>query len=105
MENFVISSKRNKKINIDIKFSKTKNSPLIIFSHGFKGFKDWGAFNLVSNIFANYGLNFLKFNFSHNGVSEENLLGCAVLSSTTLLVDKTSTRYEGFASKSGASNK
>lgn len=74
MENFVISSKRNKKITIDIKFSKTKNSPLIIFSHGFKGFKDWGAFNLVSNIFANSGLNFLKFNFSHNGVSEENLL-------------------------------
>tara|TARA_Y100000991_G_C21783146_1_gene268087 strand:- start:102 stop:404 length:303 start_codon:yes stop_codon:yes gene_type:complete len=74
MEDFVIDSKRNKKITIDINFSKTKNSPLIIFSHGFKGFKDWGAFNLISNIFANSGLNFLKFNFSHNGISPENLL-------------------------------
>ena len=55
-------------------FSKTKNSPLIIFSHGFKGFKDWGAFNFISNTFANSGLNFLKFNFSHNGISQENLL-------------------------------
>ena len=49
MEHFVIDSKRNKKITIDINFSKTKNSPLIIFSHGFKGFKDWGAFNFISN--------------------------------------------------------
>ena len=74
MEHFVIDSKRNKKITIDINFSKTKNSPLIIFSHGFKGFKDWGAFNFISNTFANSGLNFLKFNFSHNGISQENLL-------------------------------
>ena len=74
METFVIPSKRNKNITLDINFTNTKNSPLVIFSHGFKGFKDWGPFNTVSDIFAHSGLNFLKFNFSHNGVSSENPL-------------------------------
>ena len=74
MKTFVIPSQRNKNITLDINFAKTKNSPLIIFSHGFKGFKDWGPFNTVSDIFVKSGLNFLKFNFSHNGVSLERPL-------------------------------
>ena len=72
MKTFVITSQRNIDITLDINFAKIKNSPLVIFSHGFKGFKDWGPFNTVSNIFAQSGLNFLKFNFSHNGFSSEN---------------------------------
>ena len=52
MKTFVIPSQRNKNITLDINFTKTKNSPLVIFSHGFKGFKDWGPFNTVSDIFA-----------------------------------------------------
>tara|TARA_B100001057_G_scaffold389993_1_gene397862 strand:+ start:5954 stop:6775 length:822 start_codon:yes stop_codon:yes gene_type:complete len=71
MKTFVIPSQRNKNIILDINFAKNKNSPLVIFSHGFKGFKDWGPFNTLSDIFAMSGLNFLKFNFSHNGVSFE----------------------------------
>ncbi|MAP55735.1 alpha/beta fold hydrolase [Altibacter sp.] len=41
--------------------------PVIIFCHGYKGFKDWGAWHLVAEAFANAGFFFLKFNFSHNG--------------------------------------
>jgi len=41
--------------------------PVVIFCHGYKGFKDWGAWNLVSEAFAEAGFFFLKFNFSHNG--------------------------------------
>lgn len=41
--------------------------PIVIFCHGYKGFKDWGAWNLVAEAFANAGFFFLKFNFSHNG--------------------------------------
>jgi pimeloyl-ACP methyl ester carboxylesterase len=74
METFVISSQRNKNITLDINFTKSKNDPLVIFSHGFKGFKDWGPFNTISTIFSQSGLNFLKFNFSHNGVSQESPL-------------------------------
>lgn len=46
--------------------------PIVVFCHGFKGFKDWGHFNWVAAQFANSGLAFLKFNFSHNGVTKAN---------------------------------
>lgn len=49
-----------------------KNGDLVIFCHGYKGFKDWGVWNLVAEKFANQGLDFLKFNFSHNGGTVEN---------------------------------
>lgn len=41
--------------------------PLLIFCHGYKGFKDWGAWDLVANAFAKANFVFVKFNFSHNG--------------------------------------
>ncbi len=46
--------------------------PLVIFCHGYKGFKDWGPWNLVAEAFSNQNLFFVKFNFSHNGGSVEN---------------------------------
>jgi pimeloyl-ACP methyl ester carboxylesterase len=46
--------------------NKVKN-PLVIFCHGYKGFKDWGAWDLVAEAFADAGFFFVKFNFSHNG--------------------------------------
>lgn len=45
--------------------------PVVIFAHGFKGFKDWGHFNLVAERFAQKGFVFVKFNFSHNGTTPE----------------------------------
>ena len=45
---------------------------VVVFCHGFKGFKDWGHFNKVSEMFANAGFVFVKFNFSHNGTSPES---------------------------------
>jgi dienelactone hydrolase len=47
--------------------------PTVIFAHGFKGFKDWGGWDLIARHFANAGFAFIKFNFSHNGLSCENL--------------------------------
>ena len=65
----------NRKISIDYRFKETQNSLIpIIYVHGFKGFKDWGASNLVADSFANQGFLFLKFNFSHNGVTSKNPL-------------------------------
>lgn len=46
--------------------------PVIVFAHGFKGFKDWGHFNLLARYFAEAGFVFVKFNFSHNGTSVED---------------------------------
>lgn len=45
--------------------------PLVIFSHGYKGYKDWGAWNLMAEKFAKNGFFFVKFNFSHNGTTIE----------------------------------
>jgi pimeloyl-ACP methyl ester carboxylesterase len=47
-------------------------APLVIFAHGIRGFKDWGAHNLVARYFAENGFRFLKFNFSHNGTTADN---------------------------------
>lgn len=46
--------------------------PVVVFTHGFKGFKDWGHFNLLAKYFAEAGYIFIKFNFSHNGTSVED---------------------------------
>lgn len=41
--------------------------PLVIFCHGFKGYKDWGHFNPISVELVKAGFNLLKFNFTFNG--------------------------------------
>ena len=51
---------------------KEEKLPLVIFAHGYKGYKDWGAWNLMADKFAKNGFYFVKFNFSHNGTSPEN---------------------------------
>lgn len=42
--------------------------PVVVFVHGFKGFKDWGHFGLLARFFAAKGFVFVKLNLSHNGV-------------------------------------
>lgn len=44
-----------------------KNKPVVLFCHGYKGFKDWGAWNLMAEEFAKNGCLFIKFNFAFNG--------------------------------------
>lgn len=46
--------------------------PLVLFCHGYKGFKDWGAWDLVMQTIAKAGFVAVKFNFSHNGTTVEN---------------------------------
>lgn len=47
--------------------------PVIIFLHGFKGFKDWGPFPTACEELSSSGFAVLAMNFSLNGVGE-NLL-------------------------------
>jgi hypothetical protein len=47
------------------------NSPLVIFAHGFKGFKDWGGFPFMMERFAEAGFVAVSFDFSHNGTSHQ----------------------------------
>ncbi|MDP3314314.1 S9 family peptidase [Lutibacter sp.] len=46
--------------------------PVIIFCHGYKGYKDWGAWDFAAQEFANNNFFFVKFNFSHNGGTVQN---------------------------------
>lgn len=58
----------------DITYKPSKNKlPVVLFCHGFKGFKDWGAWPVMADYAADQGVFFIKMNFSHNGISSENL--------------------------------
>lgn len=51
----------------DLQFPDNWNGKLILFSHGFMGFKDWGAWNLMMDFFVDRQFAFCKYNVSHNG--------------------------------------
>ncbi|GAA4095504.1 alpha/beta hydrolase family protein [Mucilaginibacter panaciglaebae] len=72
-EHFTLPGSKGRAMLMDLTYdSRHKTAPLVIFSHGFKGFKDWGTHNLVARHFAQNGYRFLKFNFSHNGTTPDN---------------------------------
>lgn len=72
-QSFTIEGAEGKAILMDLHFKSGEEAhPLVLFVHGFKGFKDWGAYNFVAEYFVKQGFRFLKFNFSHNGTSPEN---------------------------------
>ena len=57
---------------IDLEIPEEFNGEIIIFIHGFMGFKDWGAWNLVQQFFVQQNYGFCKFNTSHNGGTADN---------------------------------
>ena len=72
-KNIVIEGRHHKPILADCIFKDDgKPKPIVIFSHGYKGFKDWGAWDKMGERIASEGFFFVKFNFSHNGTSPEN---------------------------------
>ncbi|HEY9197223.1 MAG TPA: alpha/beta fold hydrolase [Mucilaginibacter sp.] len=72
-DNYTLPGAKGRPMLIDITYDDTfKNAPVVIFAHGFKGFKDWGTHHLVARRFAQHGFKFLKFNFSHNGTTPDH---------------------------------
>ncbi|WP_198943158.1 alpha/beta hydrolase family protein [Polaribacter tangerinus] len=72
-QNFTISGKHQKPIVADVFYTANKTpKKIVVFCHGYKGFKDWGAWNLMAETFAKSGFFFVKFNFSHNGGTVNN---------------------------------
>jgi pimeloyl-ACP methyl ester carboxylesterase len=77
---FTIPGAKDRGMLMDLTYDENfKDAPLVIFVHGFKGFKDWGTHNLVARHFAENGFRFLKFNFSHNGTTPAKPLDFADL--------------------------
>ncbi|MGB0896565.1 MAG: alpha/beta hydrolase family protein [Flavobacteriaceae bacterium] len=64
----VLSHNNRKPILTDVTYIQNQSKkPIVIFCHGYKGFKDWGCWNLLAERIAQSDMFVLKFNFSHNG--------------------------------------
>ncbi|MEJ2005865.1 MAG: dienelactone hydrolase, partial [Cyclobacteriaceae bacterium] len=62
-----------RRYSIDIRWTIDKRpKPVILFLHGFKGFKDWGTFPLIAEKLSDEGFVVVKMNFSHNGVTVDD---------------------------------
>jgi len=73
-KNYKFKGSGDQLITADLTYAAYEEAvPITIFAHGFKGFKDWGAWPLAAEIFAVKGQPFFKFNFSHNGTTPESL--------------------------------
>lgn len=71
-KNILLTGAAGKPIGTDIFLPANESrSPVVIYAHGFNGFKDWGNFDLIAQQFADAGFAFVKFNFSHNGTTPE----------------------------------
>ena len=69
----IIEREFEKSILLDVSYrGDGKKKPIVIFCHGYKGFKDWGYWNAMAEKYAEENLFFLKFNFSHNGGTINN---------------------------------
>ena len=72
IKNMVLPGAGGKPITLDIFYNDSAYKlPVVIYAHGFNGFKDWGNFDLVATAIANAGFVLVKFNFSHNGTTPE----------------------------------
>ncbi len=68
VKNISLEGKHGRPVVTDVYYSeKEEKKPVVIFCHGYKGFKDWGSWNLMAEKFAKNGFMFVKFNFSFNG--------------------------------------
>lgn len=69
MKNQIYIGADGKESLLDLTIPCDFNKKIIVFSHGFMGYKDWGAWYLVENYFTKLGYGFCKYNVSHNGGS------------------------------------
>jgi pimeloyl-ACP methyl ester carboxylesterase len=71
LNNEIYIGSDNRKSLLDLTIPDNFNSKIILFSHGFMGYKDWGAWFLVEKFFTDLGYGFCKYNVSHNGGTVE----------------------------------
>ncbi|MGI8599780.1 MAG: alpha/beta hydrolase family protein [Chitinophagaceae bacterium] len=72
IKNQIIPGYNNKPMAVDIFYKNQKKLPVVIYHHGFNGFKDWANFDLIASQFAEAGFVFVKFNTSHNGTTPQH---------------------------------
>ncbi len=69
----VIKNSHSDEMGCDIYYpeNQSKPLPLLIFLHGFKGFKDWGGFPYMLGKISEAGYAAAGFNFSYNGIGDD----------------------------------
>ncbi len=68
IKNGIYIGANDRKSLIDLQVpEKLECKDILLFIHGYKGYKDWGCWNLVQQYFIDRGLGFAKMNSSHNG--------------------------------------
>lgn len=72
LKNQHFSGAANKQSLIDLVIPGDYNGKMILFIHGFMGYKDWGAWNLMQDFYTSKGFGFCKYNVSHNGTTIDN---------------------------------
>jgi dienelactone hydrolase len=69
---FSVENARGDAVDGDVRFIENGDSkPVIVFCHGFKGFKDWGPFPEWGRRLARAGVVSVHMNFSYNGVHRD----------------------------------
>lgn len=69
-----IKNKYGDNLNTDFRYPASKKAlPLVIFCHGFKGFKDWGCFPYLLDKISSEGYFTVSFNFSYNGTGDNEI--------------------------------
>ncbi|MBI1806428.1 MAG: dienelactone hydrolase family protein [Ignavibacteria bacterium] len=72
-ESFAIRNSLGELIRGDLRYhSEEVKKPVILICHSFMSFKDWGFFPYVAERFAEAGFAAISFNFSRNGVEDDN---------------------------------
>jgi pimeloyl-ACP methyl ester carboxylesterase len=66
-KNQIYQGAGNKESLYDLQTPENWNNKLIVFLHGYMGYKDWGCWNLVQDFYIEHQYGFLKYNVSHNG--------------------------------------
>ena len=70
MKSYTIPGSSGLPISFDFHFANNVQiAPLVVFLHGFKGFKDWAHWPVLAKELAGAGFHVLRMNFSHNGVT------------------------------------
>lgn len=73
LASFTIEGSSGRLITGDISIPKSKAPvPVLIFCHGFKGFKSWGFFDWFAREACKQGVAVVKFNFAWNGTTQAN---------------------------------
>jgi len=69
---FVVEIRPTRQLYGDFRVpERYEGNPLIVFCHGFKGFKDWGGWQYAMDKFCMNGFFVIAVNFSYNGIGPD----------------------------------